>query len=57
MVHGVFDPQYQGAYGEKFLVGSYLVMYRSTDSLVPQGEVVQILQISGVKSGVIWTTS
>jgi hypothetical protein len=23
MVHGVFDPQYQG-YGEKFLVRSYL---------------------------------
>ena len=26
-------------------------------SLVPRGEVVQTLQISGVKSGVIWTTS
>jgi len=25
MVHGVFDPQYQG-YGEKFLVRSYLNM-------------------------------
>jgi hypothetical protein len=25
--------------------------------LVPRGEVVQTLQISGVKSGVIWTTS
>jgi hypothetical protein len=26
-------------------------------SLVPRGDVVQILQISGVKSGVIWSAS
>jgi hypothetical protein len=26
-------------------------------NLVPRGDVVQILQISGVKSGVIWTKS
>jgi hypothetical protein len=30
---------------------------RPTLLLVPRGEVVQTLQISGVKSGVIWTTS